>query len=119
MGEILGAIFRIIIELIVQIILYIVTEILAELLVMPIRHYFFVRTRWFSPLYITLAVFVGIQLYRSLQRVENPSANLYDFAATVLILIIAPLLHVRMQALFSTLKQPTTSTMIPDEKPKR
>ncbi len=97
MGEILGAFFRIIFEVIIQGILYIFVEVIVEVVVMSIIHYFFGRTRWFSPLYIAMAIFAGIQVFRSLQRIENPSANLYGFAVTVLILTIAPLIHERIQ----------------------
>ena len=106
MGEILGAFFRLVFEVIIQGIIYIIVEIFVEVIIMSIIHYFFGKTRWFSPLYIALAVFAGIQVYRSLQRLENPSANLYGFAATVLILSIAPLLHDRIQAFLGVSKQP-------------
>jgi hypothetical protein len=98
MSDLLGTIFRFIIEVIIQLIIYIIVEITVELLIMPILRYFFGRTRWFSALYIAMAIFAGYQLYRTLYRMENPSAQFYSLVAGLLILVIAPLIHERIVA---------------------
>lgn len=104
MGELLGEILKFIVQLIVELIIYIVFEILGYLIVVPMIDYFFGRTRWFSLLYVVIAGVTGVQIYR-LQIGEDSSSVLYSFLATIIVLALAPLLHVRIAALISALSR--------------
>ncbi|MCB9454437.1 MAG: hypothetical protein H6671_00455 [Anaerolineaceae bacterium] len=111
MSDLLSEVGKFIVELVVRVFLFILVEILW-MLVEEFIGYFFGKTRWFSVLYLAIATLVGLQIIYMGEVAENPSVGLYGTVAIVVVLLLSPLIHTRLVALFKALRgqQPEIQT---------
>lgn len=97
MSELLGSLVVGLVKGIFEIIVYIVMEIIGHMFVGPVIEYFLGRTGWFSILYIVLAGAAAVLVYQ--QTAPESYAIPLALGAALLVMTLAPLLHVRLAAL--------------------